>query len=56
MSLAYDPFKWADNYNSSFEQLLDSRELDLEGVKELYNEGLITTEELEYAEEYLNAR
>lgn len=56
MSLAYDPMKWADNFNNSLEYLLEVGELDYEGVKELYNEGLITTEELKEAEEYLNAK
>lgn len=54
MCIAYDPFKWADNYESSFEQLLGSGQLDWEGVKEFYIEGLITTDELEYAEDYFD--
>lgn len=53
MSVAYDPFKWADNYSSGFEQMLEDKILDLEAVKELFDEDLITTEELEYAEDYL---
>ncbi len=49
----YDPFRWADNCSSDFEQMLEDSILDLEAVKELFDEGLITTEELEYAEDYL---
>lgn len=54
--LGYDPFANADNYNSLLEQLLEGGQLDWNEVKELYNEGLITKEELEYAEEYLDER
>lgn len=56
MCLNYDPFKYADIYESEWDLYLHEYIKTIEEVEEIYQEGLITKEEYEYGLEVIKQR
>lgn len=54
MCIGYDPFKWADNYESEVIRLVDEGIFDLKTIKNLFDEDKITREEYDRAKEILD--